>query len=178
MLKGKNINLRLIQEKDLEEFYKLDTDLSNRGDYYPLMLTTEPGLKDWFNKTGLWDDSFGRMLIVDKTDKISGYINYFKTYSFSEHLEIGYIIFDENVRGKGISTEALQLFVDYLFKSKKPHRFEIRIHQDNIPSQKVAEKCGFIFEGKMRSAGFRKNKYYDLLQYSLLRDEYYNNKKQ
>lgn len=175
MLRGKTINLRTIREKDLEKFHKLDVDVSNRGEFYPMMITPESGLKKWYHDTGLWDDNFGRMLIVDKDndDEILGYINYFKSMTYHDFLEIGYLVFDEKNRGKGIATEALSLFVDYLFRSKKVNRLEIRIHPDNKASEKVALKCGFVFEGKMRGAVLRGDSYADLNQYSLTRQDYY-----
>ena len=176
MIKGKNINLRTIREKDLKEFHILDTDISNRGDYYMFEITTESGLKKWYNETGLWDDNFGRMLIVDKEDKILGYINYFKSVPYFDAYEIGYILFDEHSHKKGIMTETLELFVEYLFRAKKINRLEIRTHPDNIASQKVAEKCGFLFEGTIRGAVMRKDSYTDLKQYSLTRKDYYSSK--
>lgn len=178
MLRGKTINLRTFREKDLEKFHKLDVDVSNRGEFYPMMITSESGLRKWYNDTGLWDDNFGRMLIVDKDndDEILGYINYFKSVPYFDSLEIGYLLFDEKNRGKGIMTEALSLFVDYLFRSKKVNRLEIRTRLDNKASQKVALKCGFTFEGKIRGAVLDKDSYIDLNQYSLTRQDYYKSK--
>ena len=177
MIKGNNINLRMITDKDLDQFYILDTDLSNRGEYYTMELTAKTSLVKWYNETGLWDDDFGRMLIVDKEDNILGYINYFKTIRYFNSLEIWCILFDKIKRGMGISTEALELFIDYIFRAKNVNRLEIRIHPDNIASQKATEKCGFIFEGIIRGAMIYKDSYTDLKQYSLLREEYYETKK-
>jgi RimJ/RimL family protein N-acetyltransferase len=179
MLRGKKIVLRTFLEKDLDRFHELDVDIANRGEYYPMMITTEPGLKKWFHETGLWDDNFGRMLIVDinDDDTILGYINYFKSVSYFSSLEIGYILFDNHLRGKGIITEALELFVEYLFSAKNINRLEIRTHPENQASQKVALKCGFVFEGKARGAVMNKDTYVDICEYSLLRNEYYQRKK-
>ncbi|MBN1215143.1 MAG: GNAT family N-acetyltransferase [Candidatus Lokiarchaeota archaeon] len=176
MIKGKNINLRTFREKDLEEFHILDTDLSNRGDYYIWEITSESGLKKWFNETGIWNEDFGRMLIVDNEDTILGYVNYFKSIKYFSALEIGAILFSTENRKKGIATEALELFIEYLFNAKDVNRLEIRAHVDNIASQRVAEKCGFIFEGIIRGAVLRRDSYCNLKQYSLLRNEYFNKK--
>ena len=173
MIKGTKINLRTFREKDLEQFHLLDSDISNRGEYYPMDITSEPALKKWFNENGIWDESFGRMLILDKEDNILGYINYFKSISYFDSLEIGCILFDKNNRNKGIITEAVRLFVNYLFRSKNINRLEIRAHVDNIASQKVAEKCGFVYEGLNRGAVMYKDSYADLKQYSLTREDFY-----
>jgi RimJ/RimL family protein N-acetyltransferase len=91
---------------------------------------------------------------------------------YLDSLEIGYLIFDEKNRGKGIATEALTLFVDYLFAAKKVNRLEIRTHPDNKASERVALKCGFKFEGTMRGAIFRKGSYVDMNQYALTRQDH------
>ncbi len=173
MIKGKKINLRTFREKDLEPFHILDADISCRGEYYPMDILTEPALKKWFNENGIWDENFGRMLILDKEDKILGYINYFKSISYFDSYEIGYILFDNKNRNKGIITEAVNLFVNYLFRATKINRLEIRTHPENIASQKVAEKCGFLYEGINRGAIKYKDTYKDLKQYSLIRKDYY-----
>lgn len=157
MLKGKNIYLRTFKDSDLNEYIDLDNDISNRGEYYPLMIGSEVSIRNWYNGSGLWDDDFGRMLIFDYEHKMLGHISYFKTTLYFEALEVGYILFDESKRGKGVMTEAVQLFTDYLFRSKKITRLEIRCNEKNVGSKRVAEKCGFIFEGInrgfMRKAG-------------------------
>ena len=48
---------------------------------------------------------------------------------------------------------------------------QLNIHPENVASKKVAEKCGFIFEGIMRDCWFHQGEYQDLEVWSLLRDE-------
>ncbi len=147
MIEGKTINLRTFRDSDIEPYQKMNNDLSNRGDYYPLDLEPDVGFRNWYNDNGLWDDDFGRLLICEKDDTILGYINYFKTVGYFEALEIGYILLDKSKRGKGITTEAVNLFTDYLFKAKKITRLEIRCNPKNLGSKRVAEKAGYLFEG-------------------------------
>jgi len=176
MIKGKNINLRLIKEKDLAELEVLYNDMENRGDYYYMGMEPESIIKKTYNETGYWSNDFGRMLIVDKNDKILGYINYFKSICYFSSYEIGYRLFDYDSRGKGYMTEAVKLFCDYLFKAKDINRLELRTHPDNKASQRVALKSGFIQEGNARGAIMYKDKYIDMCQFSLTREEYYSKK--
>lgn len=166
MLKGKNIYLRTIKDSDIDTYLELDSNLQDRGSYYPLSIDTEVGFKKWYNDTGLWDDNFGRMVICNKNDELVGYINYFKTTGYYEALEIGYIIFSPENRGKGYTTEALELFSDYLFKAKKITRLEIRVNPLNVGSAKVAQKVGFTFEGLNRATHRKAGKLQDMELYS------------
>lgn len=172
MIKGDKIYLTTFKEEHLTEYFKLDTDIANRGDYYPLDIDSEVGFKKWFNDTGLWDDNFGRMLICDYNDTILGYINYFKTTIYFQALEIGYIIYDDKNRGRGIATEAVNLFTNYLFKSKNITRLEIRCAVDNIGSSKVAKKCGYIYEGINRHVLRKAGELRNLELYSMTIDDW------
>jgi ribosomal-protein-alanine N-acetyltransferase len=175
VIKGKNINLRLIEEKDMEEYHRLYNDIENRGEYYYMGMEPESIIKKNYNESGYWGENFGRMLIVDKKDKILGYINYFKSISYFSSYEIGYRLFGAHLHGKGIMTEVVKLFSGYLFRSTNINRLEIRTHPNNKASQRVALKCGFSEEGKARGAVLYKNQYIDMMQFSLTRQEFYKN---
>jgi len=171
MIKGKLVNLRLIMQQDIEEIYSLNSDLSQRGEYWHLNLQSEVGFKKRYAETGLWNDDFGTMLITDKSDRIVGEITYFKGLWYMPGYEVGYQIYRNEDRGKGYTTEALRIFTAYIFESKKINRLEIELTAGNIASRKVAEKCGFKFEGLKRQAIYEKGEYLDVELLSLIREE-------
>jgi RimJ/RimL family protein N-acetyltransferase len=171
MIKGTHINLRVVQEKDLPVLFQFLSDIENRGDFYPIELTSEPKFRQNFAQTGFWTEDFGRLLIVDKNDTVLGQIMYFKSVPYFDAFEIAYILFDAQSRGKGVMTEALTLFVRFLFETKKINRLQLTVFVGNTASKKVAEKCGFQSEGIARRAVFHKGKYVDLEWFSILRED-------
>ncbi|MEK3988553.1 MULTISPECIES: GNAT family N-acetyltransferase [Robertmurraya] len=54
---------------------------------------------------------------------------------------------DKEYNGKGYTTEALQLVVDFAFRELKLHRIEAGAMPDNLASIRVLEKVGFKKEG-------------------------------
>ena len=68
-------------------------------------------------------------------------------------------------------TEALSLCADYLFQSTKIHRVQLIIAEGNIASERVAQKCGFTYEGTARQAMFQRGRHQDMKLYALLRNE-------
>lgn len=54
----------------------------------------------------------------------------------------GYSI-DEEFAGKGITTAALRIAVDFAFAALDLHRLEANIMPRNVRSQRILEKCGF-----------------------------------
>ena len=54
---------------------------------------------------------------------------------------------DIDYQGKGITTQAVSLVIDYAFNTLGLHRIEAGVMPSNIASQRVLEKNGFIKEG-------------------------------
>ena len=86
-------------------------------------------------------------------------------------LEIGYLI-NLPERGKGFCTEAVKLFVDFLFLSKDIKRIQATTDSRNKASQRVLEKVGFTKEGLMRKGLFMKGEHVDISLFSILREEW------
>ena len=53
MLVGKNVQLKWVRQKDLEELYERHANLSNRGEYVTLTVTSEPLFKNQGTETGV-----------------------------------------------------------------------------------------------------------------------------
>src|SRR5262245_38810532 len=171
MLKGRTITLRPVLEKDLDEFYAHYLDIENRGDYFSHDIASETEFKKGFRESGLWGRDEGKLLIIGETGEMIGYIGFFKTVNYLDEYEIGYLIFRPEHRGKGATSEALNLMVRYLFETKRMNRIRLIIHPDNAASRRVAEKCGFRHEGTVRGAWLHKSKHHDMEVYAILRDE-------
>lgn len=171
MIKGESIQLRLIREGDLEEVYNYHADLANRGEFFPLGVLSEPAFKQRYQQDGFWGKDDGMLLIVDREDQIVGHIEFFATVPYLDEYELSYQLYARDQYGKGYTTEAVKLLVDYLFGRKKINRIRLVIHPDNAASRRVAEKCGFTHEGTARGAWFHQGKNHDVEIYSLLRGE-------
>lgn len=171
MIKGKNINLRTVREDDLDEMFILTSDLSQRGQYLNLNLSSEAMYKKRYHDTGLWNDDFGIMAITDKNDRLIGEIVYFKGVWYLPGYEIGYRIYKDEDKGRGYITEALRIFTAYMFELKPINRLEIQVLKGNIASCKVAEKCGYKYEGLKRQAAFSQGRYHDMELFAILREE-------
>lgn len=84
---------------------------------------------------------------------------------------MGYFMAEEH-RGKGYTTEALRVVLEWLFTQTAVHRAEADITCTNIASCRVVEKLGFRREGVWRKNWFWNGAWHDSVQYALLRDEW------
>jgi RimJ/RimL family protein N-acetyltransferase len=155
MLHGDILELRLVREGNLSALFELMTDLAARGSYFPLGVTSEPAFRAEFDKNGFWDVDEG-MLLMTAGDEIVGEIEYFPITHYLQGYELSYQLFGDRHAGRGYTTEAVKLLVGYLFGRKRVNRMQLNIHPDNAASRRVAEKCGFTFEGLMRGCWFHR----------------------
>ena len=64
--------------------------------------------------------------------------------------ELGYVVAPD-ARGRGVATEALRLLTEWALCERRLERLELRISVDNVASKRVAERCGYVREGVLRS---------------------------
>lgn len=57
---------------------------------------------------------------------------------------------DAKFAGKGLTTKAMQQFLDYCFDHFQFKKIFLRTHHANKSAQIIAEKCGFELEGHIR----------------------------
>jgi len=171
MLNGERVVLRPVRERDLGGFINAHTDITNRGEYFPLGVQSEPVLRRQYAETGFWQRDEGTLLIWDRDDVMVGHIEFFRQVSYWDSYELSYQLYGPEHAGQGYTTEAVRLMVDYLFASKKINRLSLVIVPDNAPSRRIADKCGFQLEGTARGAFYNAGQNHDVLLYSLLRHD-------
>jgi RimJ/RimL family protein N-acetyltransferase len=81
--------------------------------------------------------------------------------------EIGYVV-SPGARGRGVAGRALRLVTDWALGDLGLQRVELRIDPENPASIRVAERCGFVHEGVLRSLHFKEELRSDTAIYSLL----------
>ena len=173
MLAGHGIRLRTVRETDLDRMYAFHHDLANRGEFFPVGVASEPAFKSAFHESGFWSSTKGTLLIVDDSDEMLGHIEFFETVNYLDELEISYIIYSREHAGRGLATGAVRLLTGYLFDRMKHNRIRLIIHPENRASKRIAEKCGYTYEGLARGAWFHRGRNHDVEVWSRLRAEHY-----
>lgn len=171
MLNGRKVVLRPVRESDLGSLYEAHINIANRGRFFPLGVRSETGFRREFAEHGYWQRDEGMLLIFSRDAELAGHIEFFKPVSYWDAFELSYQLYDDRFAGQGMTTEAVQLLVDYLFATKKHNRIQLVIVPENSASRHIAEKCGFTLEGTARGAFWNEGRSQDVLIYSLVRDD-------
>lgn len=91
----------------------------------------------------------------------------------AKRAEIGFWV-DRKLWGKGIATEAAKAMLDFAFEELKLNSVYARHFDINPASGKVMQKCGMKYAGVLRQNEFRFDKYYDVVYYDVLAEEWEN----
>ncbi len=81
--------------------------------------------------------------------------------------ELGYVVAPW-ARGRGVATDALGQLTTWAFSELGMVRLELLISIDNFASKRVAEHCGYRFEGVLRSLHFKQGRRSDTESWSRL----------
>ena len=169
MLKGKNINLRLMEREELPLFHQWVNNPEYMGEYNPLSQTSLMEME----QRGSSNPFESHVFFIEKKDgdKVGYISHFFMLHPAMKLVEIGYLVIP-NERGKGYCSEAIKVMVDYLFLSKDITRIQAHTDSRNTPSQRTLERNGFRREGAIRKQFFMRGEWIDSLLYSILREEW------
>jgi len=165
LLEGKNVNLRILEKEDLPFYVEWANDPSFFGDFNPLEQATKKELEKDYDT----DPPERKRFFVEKKDGTK--IGIAGIFSAGDLWEIGFALIPSE-RGKGYGSEAVTVFVDYIFLSRDLVRIQARTDVRNIGSQKILEKVGFKREGIVRKSMFIHGEWRDTQLYSILREEW------
>lgn len=124
--------------------------------------TVEAYLK---NKPAPW------AIVSKKNGKVIGSIGFNKFDTENEKADIGFAI-SKKYWGKGITSHALKLIIDYGFSKLELNRIEAHCIIGNKASARVLEKAGMKYEGTFREFTKIKGKFISAKFYAILKSEW------
>jgi RimJ/RimL family protein N-acetyltransferase len=79
---------------------------------------------------------------------------------------------EQDARGRGLGTEAVELLVRHAFADLDLHRVALHVLASNAPAIATYEKTGFVREGVLREAAYADGRHEDVVLMSILRGEW------
>ena len=144
-LKGNQIYLRALEQKDLDFLYALENDT----DVWEVSGTVTPYSKDVLQlyldsaHRDIYDVKQLRLVICSQDHQALGLIDVFDFEPNHHRAGIGIVILDKNQRNKGVGAEAITLLCNYLFEVLGLRQVYANILEENAPSLYLFKKLGF-----------------------------------
>lgn len=169
-IKGEKVLLRAIELKDAEMLRTMMNDEAIEemmwGYSFPV---SEHQQKAWIERLPADNSVFRAIIEADGT--AIGTIILSDIDLRNGNAEIHIKLADSAQRGKGYGTDAVRALVQYAFCELRLHCVYCHVKEDNIASQKMFEKCGFVQEGRLRGRVYRHGRFYDFFEYAVLNSD-------
>lgn len=174
MLYGKLTRLRPLDWEDLDlllTWYE-DPDISYwASGAHPDTLYSRYALEEQYERETR-SDSIGRFIIETLDEIPIGLVSYKNTSRQTRSAIISIFLGDKEYWGHGYGTDALRIFVRYLFEQWNYHRVELETWIGNQRAVRTYEKCGFQIEGRLRDGFYVSGQYQDRIIMGILRADY------
>lgn len=135
----------------------------------PISLESEEA---WYESVAKGDDLVYFVIYEASTMRPIGGVNLHNVNKMHRRAEFGIMIGEENLRGKGYGTEAVQLMCDYGFNALGLNNIMLMTYEFNVAGQRAYEKAGFKEIGRRRQARWFAGRYWDDIYYDLLASEF------
>ena len=151
-LKSDRLLLRRIGRDDINDIFEYT---SNENNVFYLAWEAH---KDKSNVTSFIEQSLNEYeffknrysygIELRESKKLIGVISIFDIKLESKQVEVSYIL-NQTFQGKGYASEALQKVIDFVLEDLNFIRVQAKCTEDNIASERIMEKCGLKYEGKL-----------------------------
>lgn len=175
MLRGERIQLGPVKREYIEPYLKWFND-PELTQYLSMFLPlTRMKEEDWFENLKNRKDTivFGILLLdANGVEKLIGNCGLHDIDWKNRTTEVGIMIGEKELHGKGYGTEAMELLLEYGFQTVNLNRIQLHVYDFNIRAIKSYTKIGFVEEGRLRQAQFKNGKYHDMILMSMLCEEW------
>lgn len=173
MLKGKLVNLRAIERKDLDEIMKWVNDREVTKYLAAFLYPVSQEEEEKFLERAMSRNDTEKNLVMETKERVYiGQISLHKIDWKNSNAELGIVIGNKEYWGKGYGTEAIKILLHHAFNQMNLYKIYLQVFEFNQRGIRCYEKCGFKKEGKLRKNHFYKAKYYDVILMGILKDEF------
>lgn len=168
---GSKVALGPIHRGLIEINHKWINQLSTTR-FLAMQVTSLESEEQWYEKVAGGKDITYLCIYENESMRPIGGVNLHNYNAAHRRAELGIMIGESDLRGKGYGTEAVQLMCDYGFNAMGLNSIMLITTAYNIAGQKAYEKAGFKEIGRRREARWFAGKYWDDIYYDILASEF------
>lgn len=171
---GEKVYLRGLERADLEgDYFQWLNDYEvTRFLEVGRFPNTEEAMEEYYRNTALSNNDIIFAIIDRETDQHIGNIRLGPIDWHHRRAFIGHMIGNKAFWGKGYSTEAIRLVVEYGFIRLGLNKICARMAANHPASHRAYEKAGFTDEGQAKSEFYFEGEYYDSLYVGITREDF------
>lgn len=131
---------------------------------------TAAAMREWISEWRGREEELHLIVVGAEDDELLGAIGLLRHEPLERRCEIGYWL-AASARGRGFASRAVCLLGEWAFAELGIERIGIAVEPENASSMAVPRRCGYEYEGILRSWFEIKGRRRDVAMFSLLRGE-------
>ena len=135
----------------------------------PLTLDEETA---WYDGLSKRSDIVAFTIYALPDYKPAGIVNLLHVDPANRRCELGIMIGESTMRGKGLGTEGVRLAVDYAFHVLNLHSVMLETYEFNQAGLKAYSRAGFREIGRRREARYHAERFWDVIMMDVLVSEF------
>jgi RimJ/RimL family protein N-acetyltransferase len=172
MLEGEKVILRPMKNDDITRQHEFFQDLELYG-----LDSATPSVSSWESTQAFYEMRIKASediaaFAIEADSKYIGYCSLMHLRNRFGNLELGIMIGDRDYWGRGYGRDVVKLLLDFGFHHSGARRIELTTHAKNERAIRCYLACGFVEEGRPRQVLWIEGEYVDLVNMSILRDEW------
>ncbi|MBI1389502.1 MAG: GNAT family N-acetyltransferase [bacterium] len=170
MICGERVTLRALEERDVELLRGWRNHPELFGLHFGVLPLSQTEQRRWYDSYS--GQSATKVFIIDNEEaEPVGYTLLKDLDHKNRQAEIG-IHLDPHAQGQGYGKDAFLTLIRFCFQELNLHRVYLQVFDFNERAAALYRKLGFVEEGRLRECFFTQNAYHDVIQMSLLENEF------
>ena len=173
-LEASDIYLRPLHADDANGPYPfwLNDDEVCRGTSHHIYPYTKKSASEYIEQANAATHALILAIVTKNNNKHIGNIALQQINWVYRRAEFAILLGDKSIWGKGYGYQAAKLIIDHGFNALNLHRIECATFENNQGMCKLAQALGMQQEGLRRQSAFKNNKFLDIIEFGILREEY------
>ncbi len=138
------IRLRALEPEDLEILYQWENDATLWSCSDTRAPLSRYNLKEYISTSHLDINISGQVRFVAELNGVAvGFADLFDYDAHNRRAGVGILVYDKELRGKGIGTAILMQLCGYAKNVISLHQLSASVSENNVASLRLFEACGF-----------------------------------
>lgn len=175
LLSGEHVYLRPLLESDSKGCYPdwlNDAEVSRGNSHHTFPYTASDAVQ-YIRAVSAARDALVLAVVARQGDRHVGNVALQHIRPIDRTAEFAILFGEREAWGRGYGTEAARLICAYGFTTLGLHRIGCGTFEHNEAMRKLALSLGMHEEGRRREAAFKDGRYVDIIEYGVLRDEFF-----
>lgn len=174
-LQGEQIYLRGLRREDVDgPWLEWFNDQANTHYMYNgTWPTNREGHLEYYEQVRSSRDNLVLAICLNEDGRHIGNLGLHDINWMYRRAELGIIVGDTQVQGRGVATEALRLILAHGFNRLNLHKVFLRVEEDNGAARRAFEKAGFRDEGILRDEIYHHRRWRNSVYMGVIAEEFF-----